>query len=86
MKTKRISVLISVVISVAFLWFVLSTPNAFNMLPFIIYDMLDRGGEYENIFIATFDVVVSIIMMAIVYKLSNAIIPLVRKQDYLRNE
>lgn len=78
MKPKTIAILAAVTISGTFLCFVLSKPNLFNMLPFSIYQSFDKGGDYENTFITTFDIIISVVMLIGIYWfMYNLIIPLV---------
>jgi hypothetical protein len=78
MKIKIISGIIAILIAALFLYVILQ-PGIFNYLPYLIhkslFEKLDSNGEIvsvitEESFIVTFDVVASIFILWLTYKVS----------------
>lgn len=61
---------IAVLISGFFLWWVLTPPSVFNMLPFAIHQAINPEGVSENIFIAVFNMVIALLLLVFSYRLA----------------
>ncbi|SEL95405.1 hypothetical protein SAMN05421740_11524 [Parapedobacter koreensis] len=68
-KRRILAFIMALPISGLFLWYVLTTPNLFNMLPFAIHESINPGGTSENTFIAIFDTIIAGILLWVIYKM-----------------
>ena len=73
MKNKTIALIIALIITVIFLFFVLR-PGAFNMIPYFIHESIWPGGSGESIFIRIFDILFGLLLFGGVYKITSKIL------------
>ncbi len=76
MKINILAIIISIVLSGAFLIYVLIPPSAFNYIPFFIHQSVLKSLIDEALFIKIFDVLVSILLMFIIYKVAKILFSL----------
>ena len=67
MERKTIAILVALILSAIFLFFVLG-PGIFNMIPYRIHESIWKGGSGETIFIRSFDIVSALVVFSITYK------------------
>lgn len=73
---KRINILalmIAIALAGVFLWLVLNPPSVFNMLPFALYEAFNSGGTSEKTFIIVFDVITSLLILIVGYRILSKI-------------
>ncbi len=74
MKANIISYSTGIVVAGVFLLIVLTPPCAFNFLPFALHEAFFREVMKESHFIIAFDILVSIVLSFLAFKLTKRII------------
>lgn len=74
MSKKIIIKIAASLIAILFFLYVKSPNNGFNLIFYSIHELISSGGNGESVFIRTCDVVTSILVFIIFYKLLKMII------------
>lgn len=69
MKINLLALLLAVLISIGLLVFALTTPSAFNFLPFAIHQAIFRDVIMEKSFIVIFDILTALFLVWFFYKI-----------------
>ena len=79
MSKRTISFIIAFVLGSIFLILtVFSSESMFNFIPYLLHESISPGGAGETNFIIGFDIVISVLVFYIAYKVANLV--LTRKQ------
>lgn len=74
MNKKLISLILALLISAVFYWYIIEPNNGFNLIVYSIHESISPGGRGESTFIRSFDVLLSFAVFLIFYKLLRVIL------------
>jgi hypothetical protein len=67
MIKNRLILILSLLLSVAFYYYVIQTPSIVNFIPFAIHEEFFKNVIKEQLFIQLFDFIISLIVFIILY-------------------
>lgn len=73
MIKRLLPLLLSIITVMIFLLIVLSSSNGFNFIPYLIHESISPGGAGETKFIIGFDIVFSVLVFLVIYKIATRI-------------
>lgn len=68
MRKKSLSLILAFIVSALFLLMTIASTSAFNFVPYLIHQYISPGGTGESAFITWFDMIFSVLLFCIIYK------------------
>ena len=72
-KRNIVALIVSIIITIAFLRSVFPPPSGFNLSPFVIHDEMYSFGVSENTFIRNFDYCFAVFVLILSYFLARKV-------------
>jgi hypothetical protein len=70
-RRNVVSLIMGLVLSIGFLWGVLTPPSSFNFIPYAIHQMMRSSSVSENSFITVFDYCFAVVVLILGYILAR---------------
>lgn len=68
-QKKLLTGLVAALFSTCFVYATLTFSKEFNIIPYALYRLFSKGGIDENLFIISFNVILSFVIFFVLYKL-----------------